>query len=145
MEPAPGAALRAEVADLLAALDRAWAGLDLDGLSALWDRDEPAPSYIGDEWRVPVVGWPDLTRHWGRVGGRLREARTRSTLVEARSLAPDLALAIFLSEWELTAVEAPDRHRGQCWVTAVLRRRPAGWRFVHHAESPANVDPGELG
>jgi len=136
--PARDAELHGELTAVLAGFDRLWHDLDFVGLAGLWDAEEGTPVYIGDEYPAPVVGWQELARHFGKAGGRIHEAAVRSTLLDAHRVASDLAVAVFLMDWELVAVESPERHIGQRWVTALLRRRDdGGWRFLHHAESPA--------
>jgi len=136
--PPPDAALHRQLGALLVEHDRLWHELDFVGLAGLWDPQEGRPVYIGDEYPAPVVGWQELTRHFGKVGGRIHKAAVNSTLLDAHRVGSDLAVAVFLMDWELVAVESPERHSGQRWVTALLRRRDkGGWRFLHHAESPA--------
>jgi hypothetical protein len=122
---------------LLEEHDRLWAKLDFDGVAGLWDKNEGWAIYIGDEYPSPVVGWEELGQHWGRVGGRLHEAHVRSNLLVAHRLRADIAVAVFLTSFNLVAVESPVEHVGQRWNTAVLRLRKGRWLFVHHAESPA--------
>jgi ketosteroid isomerase-like protein len=142
--PARDEALYREIVTLLEVHDQLWRKLDVAGLAGLWDAAEGFPIYVGDEYPTPVIGWQELARHWGKVGGRLHEASMRSTLLHAHRVSADIAVAVFLAEWELVAVESPERHSGQRWVTAVLRHRDDGWRIVHHAESPAYGVSGEL-
>ncbi len=138
-------ALLEEIGLLLEEHDSLWRRLDVAGLASLWDREEGMPIYVGDEYPSPVIGWQDLGRHFGRLGGRLREAEVASTLVAAHSVAADLAIAVVLLEWSLASVESEQRLAGQRWVSSVLRRTAAGWRFVHYAESPAyGIDPDQL-
>jgi hypothetical protein len=68
----------------------------------------------------------------------------RSTLFEANRLSDDIAIAVFLTEWQFIAVESPEQHAGQRWVTAVVRHRNGVWRLVHHAESPAYLNTVEM-
>jgi hypothetical protein len=51
---------------------------------------------------------------------------------------------VFLSVWQLVAVESPERHTGQRWVTAILRKVDAGWRFIYQAEAPAFLDEEQI-
>jgi uncharacterized protein (TIGR02246 family) len=119
--------------------DERWEALDFVGVAALWDTDDAAASYIGEEYQKPVTGWVELHRHWARLGARLSEARMESTVVHVNVLAPDLALGILRCRWQLVGVESPTRHEGNSWVTAVLRRRADGWRLVHYAEAPMHA------
>lgn len=124
-----------EIRTLLADDDRYWRLLDMRSLYRLWDPDEQDPVYIGGEYSAPVIGRGELGRHWGRLGGRITVAQTNSSLVHCMLLAPDLALIVYLSEWAFETANSDLRNSGQDWVTAVLRRRAEGWRFIHQAES----------
>ncbi len=134
-----------EIEEVLRRHDEAWSRLDVDAISELWDRSF-SPVYIGDEYREPVIGWNELSRHFGRVGARLRSAEWNSRLVALRQPAPDLALATLLVSWTLIGVESDLEHRGNSWWTMLIRRTDDGWRFVHQAETPTYlpVDPDEL-
>jgi len=144
--PEPDPALRAQIAELLARHDDCWRHLDFVAVVGLWDTDEPFPVYVGDEYRAPVIGWHDLGRHFGRLGGRLSEASMRSTLLEAHLVASDVAVATYLLDWTLATVESAGALSGQRWVTAMLRRSAdAKWRFINCIESPAyGIDPARL-
>lgn len=125
------------IARLLGRHDECWARLDFEGLGALWDADEEAPVYVGEEYAAPVVGWGDLHRHWARLAGRLRRARVFSTLRLVKRIGPETALAVVEVDWEFLGRGSEVTHAGRNWVTAVLRDGATGWRFVHWAESPA--------
>ena len=139
------AEIEEEIEDVLRRHDEAWSRLDVDAISELWDPSS-SPVYIGDEYREPVLGWNELSRHFGRVGARLSSARWRSRLVAVRQPAPDLALATLLVSWTLVGVESGMERRGDSWWTIVMRRTDDGWRFLHQAETPTYlpVDPDEL-
>jgi ketosteroid isomerase-like protein len=128
--------LWSQLREFLGEHDRLWGALDVAGLAGLWDPEDDLLTYLGDEYSLPVVGQRELAQHWGRIRGRLQGASVTSTLFLARRLG-DLALAVFLMEWQLVTVESPEPRAGQRWVTAVLRRRQDGWRFLHYAESSA--------
>ena len=69
-----------DVADLVRAYDKRWSSLDFVGLGDLWERDDPQPIYVGDEYAAPLIGSDELDRHWARVAGRLKSAAVSSTL-----------------------------------------------------------------
>jgi hypothetical protein len=135
----------AEIQDVLRRHDEAWSQLDVDAISELWDRSF-SPVYIGDEYREPVLGWNELSRHFGRIGARLSSAQWNSRLVALRRPAPDLALATLLVSWTLVGVESNMERSGDSWWTVLMRRTDDGWRFLHQAETPTYlpVDPDEL-
>jgi uncharacterized protein (TIGR02246 family) len=137
--------LEAEIREVVRRHDEAWCALDVARVADLWDADA-SPIYIGDEYREPVIGWRELSRHFGRIGGRLRSARWDSRVVAVRRLATDMALAVLLVEWTLVGVESDVEHHGHSWLTLVLRRTANGWRIQHQMEAPVylTTDPGEL-
>jgi ketosteroid isomerase-like protein len=114
--------------------DRCWNALDIERLAALWDPDDPRASYLGDEYHSPVVGADALRQHWGRTGTRLRGAHVASEPELIDLLADDLALAIVNLRWSFAGVEGGPWRTGRSWVSAVLRRTDAGWRFVSYME-----------
>jgi uncharacterized protein (TIGR02246 family) len=140
-----GTDVEAEVSALFRLNDERWRALDFEGVAALWDPDEPAPFYVGDEYAEPQVGWDQLQRHWARHAARLCEAEVESSVRQVALLAPELAVAVVLWTWSFTGVESPVRHTGRSWVTAVLRRGAAGWRFTHQAETPTYARSDEAG
>ena len=134
-----------EITQVLRLQDELWQTLDFAGLAAIWDMTYDVPIYVGDEYSAPVIGWHDLGRHWGRLGGRLREAWVSSTLLAAGRIG-DVAVVVYLMEWRFVAVESPEARSGQRWVSATLRPAVDGWRFVNQAESPAHsVDAKTVG
>jgi ketosteroid isomerase-like protein len=134
-----------EIEDVLRRHDEAWSRLDVDAIAELWDRAF-SPVYIGDEYREPVLGWNELSRHFGRIGARLSSAHWSSRLVALRQPAPDLVLATLLVSWTLLGVESDMERRGNSWWTMLMRRTDVGWRFLHQAETPTYlpIDPDEL-
>lgn len=127
--------LEEEIRALLAEYDRCWQELDMRSLYRLWDPDDHDPMYIGGEYSAPIIGRGELGRHWGRLGGRITSAQTTSSLSHVKLLTPDVALVVYLCEWEFETADTDLCNVGQDWVTAVLRRKADGWRFIHQAES----------
>jgi len=131
--------LHQEVGALVAELERRWSGLDLGIIRELWDESDPEPIYIAEELRHPVVGWAAFDEYWIRLAGRLRGAGYRTSELRTRAIGTDLALACLVIDWQLLPVEAETPNRGQSRATAVLRRTPGGWRFIHWMEAPLHV------
>ncbi len=129
-----------DVRAVLAEHDRLWTELDLDGLGGLWDADDPNASYMGDEYRDPVVGRDPLRRHWGRLGSRLSSATVASEASLVNALADDLVLVMLDVRWTFAGVEGGEPRSGRSWVSAVLRRTGAGWRFVSYMERLSELD-----
>lgn len=125
-----------DIASLLKEHDRAWGRLDLESLAELWDRHASFPVYLGEEYSHPITTWPELARHWARLGARLRAATVESKLTTVNLLATDIAAIVALIDWRFVGVESSTEHRGHTWATAIMRRRSVGWRFVHYMEAP---------
>jgi hypothetical protein len=123
-----------DIRAMLVEHDRYWSELDLDRLSELWDTDDPHALYMGDEYRDPVIGKESLERHWARLGSRLGQARMASDPAVINLLSDDLAHVMLDLRWSFTGVEGGDPRNGRSWVSAVLRRTAAGWRFVSYME-----------
>jgi hypothetical protein len=130
-----------QLVELVREHDRRWNDVDFRGVAALWDTDHGAPLYLGDEYLLPVVGWTDLTMHWGRLGARIEQARltTHIVLVSVHDVA--FASVTALADWSLRTVESPETRSGRSWVTVLARRRPQGWRIVHFSETPTYAGP----
>jgi len=139
------AAVREEIDELLAAYDACWNRLELGTVADFWDRRYPNPVYIGEEYAAPIVGWAELNKHWARVTARLQSAQVRSSVVVVDLPSPELASVVLLSQWRFCSVESTTEHRGESWVSALLRCTPDGWRFFHYAEAPIfrGGDPAE--
>jgi hypothetical protein len=130
------AQVRKEIDELLAAHDSCWSRLELRDVGGFWDATHPAPVYIGEEYAAPVIGWPELNKHWARLAARLRSAWMRSSIVALELPIPEIAVAVLLSEWRFAGIESEVEHDGECWVTALLRLTANGWRFFHYMEAP---------
>jgi ketosteroid isomerase-like protein len=132
--------------ELLDAYGEGWAAADFGAVASCWDADDTGPVYLGIEYPAPLVGWSELNKHWGRLAARVRAARVRWEDVHVTSLGGDLATVVALSTWEIEG-EPGTRHVAQTWVSALVRRRPAGWRIAQYVETPAyfpTADPEDL-
>jgi hypothetical protein len=131
-----------EIADLVREYDKRWSSLDFDGLANLWERDGPAPVYLGEEYAAPVVGNDELDRHFARIAGRLKTATVSSTLHTCDALDEAVVRAVLLSRWRLTARESDFERAGASWITWLLVRRGERYRIFHHMESDVYLADG---
>ena len=115
---------------------------DLEGPQpiTLFDPNEPAPQYLGEELDDWMVGWDALRWYF--------ETPERFAMVEAmdyhpsnirvRSLTDDLVLAT----WNIAA-EMKFRHGAplgeKLRANAILRHTSDGWKFVYYAEAPKST------
>lgn len=111
---------------------------DLEGPQphTLFDPDEPAPLYLGEEMPDWMVGWEALRWYF--------ETPERFAFVDAmdynpsnirvRSLTPDLALATWDVFAEMKFRRGPPLGE-KLRANAILRNTDDGWRFMYYAEA----------
>ena len=134
-----------DVSDLVREYDKRWSSLDFVGLADLWERDDPQPIYVGDEYAAPLIGADELDRHWARIASRLKAAAVTSTLHECDVLddtSGTLVRALLLSRWTLTAREADVQRTGASWITWLLVRRGERYRIFHQMDSQVYLNDG---
>ena len=104
--------------DLVRDYDERWSRLDFIGLSNLWERDDPKPIYVGDEYAAPLIGDDQLDRHWARVAGRLKAAS---------ELHPDSATVLIFVNQVTTSKERPDPSMASSTVKVSLTKINGQW------------------
>jgi hypothetical protein len=129
--------------DMVRDYDKYWSSLDFAGLSDLWERDDPQPIYVGDEYAAPLIGTDELDRHWARVASRLKRASVSSTLHEFDVVDDTVVRALLLSRWRLTGREADVERPGASWVTWFLVQRGDRLRIFHQMESQVYLTDSE--
>jgi hypothetical protein len=112
-----------------------WSDLDFIALADLWERDDPQPIYVRDEYAAPLIGTDDLDRHWARVAARLKGASVSSALHEFDVVRDTIVRALLLSRWRLLGRGAAVEHTGTSWITWLLVRRGQRYRIFHQMES----------
>lgn len=132
----PDDQIEAALTDLLRQWDEHWNNLDFDWLSELWERDEPRPIYVGEEYAGPLIGGDELERHWSRTAGRIKAATISSTLDSFDVLADGIVRLVMLNRWRVTDLESDFEHEGASWVTWLLVRRGEQYRIFHQMEAP---------
>jgi hypothetical protein len=133
------------LSDLVRDYDKRWSSLDFVGLADLWERDDPKPIYVGDEYAAPLIGNDEMDRHWARIAGRLKSASVSSTLHEYDVVDDTVVRALLLSRWSLTAREADVRRTGASWITWLLVRRGGRYRIFHQMESQVYLADSDRG
>ena len=129
--------------DLVRDYDNYWSSMDFGCLADLWERDDPKPIYVGDEYAAPLIGNDELDRHWARIAGRLKAASVLSTLHECDVVAETVVRALLLSQWRLTDREAAVERTGTSWITWFLVRRGERYRIFHQMESQVYLADNE--
>jgi hypothetical protein len=122
--------------------DKRWSCLDFLGLADLWERKDPQPIYLGDEYAAPLIGADELDRHWARVASRLKAASVTSTLHECDAVDDTVVRALLLSRWRLTAREVDVERTGASWITWLLARRGDQYRIFHQMDSQVYLSDG---
>jgi hypothetical protein len=138
-----GDAVESALTALVRDYDKRWSSLDFVGLGDLWERDDPQPIYVGDEYAAPLIGNDELDRHWARVAGRLKSASVSSTLHEYDVVDDTVVRALLLSRWSLTGREADVQRTGASWITWLLVRRGRRYRIFHQMESQVYLTDSE--
>jgi hypothetical protein len=138
-----GDAVESALTGLVRDYDKRWSSLDLLGLAELWERDDPQPIYVGDEYAAPLIGNDQLDRHWARVAGRLKSASVSSTLHEYDVVDDTVVRALLLSRWSLTGRDADVQRTGASWITWLLVRRGGRYRIFHQMESQVYLTDSE--
>ena len=132
-----------DVSALVREYDECWSRLDFGCLADLWERGDPQPIYVGDEYAAPLIGNDELDRHWARVAGRLKRASVSSTLHEFDVVDDTVVRALLLSRWRLMGRESDVERTGVSWITWFLVQRDGRFRIFHQMESQVHLADSE--
>jgi len=114
-----------------------WNAYDVARLRALWDSEEENPIYVAEEADV-LYGWPALERYWA-VDRSSSERLIKYGNLETKEAAPGVAIAFYQLSWNVYLRNIrlyPKPIGGTVRVSALLRRKPEGWRLFHYVEAP---------
>ncbi len=128
------ASLHDELDSFLQDYEAAWRGGDYDALRALWDGDEEAPIYVPEE-SDPLFGWQAMDDYFASNRKVLANVAVRTWDHQARPLSEDTALLFYHMHWNAKIVDG-SLMGGDVRVSALVRRKPEGWRFFHYVEAP---------
>lgn len=115
---------------------------DIDGPQpiGLFDRDDPAPQYLGEEMDDWMIGWEALEWYFGLPErfAAIQAMDYHPSNIRVRSLTPELALATWnvLAEMKFRRGAPLGEHLR---ANAVVRKTSAGWRFIYYAEAPKST------
>jgi hypothetical protein len=129
------AELHDELRQLLDTWQGYWRAKNFDGLARLWDEDDAEPLYVAEEAVEPMHSHAAIRAYWAETGKAIDRIRVEASDLRAREIAPGIALAFFRLHWD-AAIGARPPIGGDVRVSAVLRRKPEGWRFFHYLEGP---------
>jgi hypothetical protein len=129
--------ITAEITAVLRETEKRWDSQNTASLKELWDTDDAEPFYLAGEQDNWFVGWEQLDAYLDPKGGpKITQAmRVRFYDIKARLLAPDLAFAAYWMRTDMKLVFQPKPFASDNRVSAVFRRKPAGWRYLAYTEA----------
>ena len=129
--------VQAEVEAVIHATADRWNSQDFATVLELWDPDEEVPFYLAEEQDDWFIGWEALRGYLDppRRSPVVQGIREEMRDIHVKQIAPDLAIAAWNMHFEMKLIgQKPIGEEVR--VSAVLRRTPEGWRYIHWAESP---------
>ena len=123
------------VAAVLEAFWRAWSDRSVDGLTGLWDCEDPSCSYLAASLPKRLVGTEAIVGWFGSVVTRYSAVSMRPKTVYPRRLNANLGVAFAEVDWSL-GLESQRAVGGSIRISAVARESGQGWRLCHYAEAP---------
>lgn len=127
----------AEVTAVIHATADAWNSQNFATVLDLWDPAEATPFYLAEEQDDWFIGWQPLRAYLAppRPSPAIQGVREEMRDIHVKQIAPDLAIAAWWMHFEMKIIgRKPIGEDAR--TSAVLRRTPAGWRYIHWAESP---------
>jgi hypothetical protein len=95
---------------------------------------------VPEEIETPFRSWPEIQKYWGPPLRVLRAFRWQFSNLHVKSLAPDLALALFDHFYEIEVAigrpPLPPPSAGFDRCLALFRRKPDGWKHILYAQCP---------
>jgi len=130
--------LWSEIDQVLNKTQAIWNSQDFSRLKEVWDADDPEPWYVPEEIETPFRSWPEIEKYWGPGRRVLRAFRWQFSDLRVKSLAPDLALALFDHFYEIDVAVGPPTPptAGFDRCLAIFRRKPDGWKHILYAQCP---------
>lgn len=128
---------RKDVEALIHATAEAWNSQDFSRVLELWDQRETTPFYLAEEQDDWFIGWDRLRAYLApaRPSPAVQGIREEMRDIHVKFIAPDLAIAAWWMHFEMKIIGRKPIGE-EIRVSAVLRRKPEGWRYIHWAESP---------
>ncbi|MBL8642904.1 MAG: nuclear transport factor 2 family protein [Rhodospirillaceae bacterium] len=116
-------------------------GMNFEAKRALWDQDDTAPLLCPEEAPEPLIGWPAINAYWSKSREVMASLKSQTANVRARLIALDIALVTYDMRWIATLSGAASRKpiAADVRVTALLRKKPEGWRYFHLMEGPVDL------
>ncbi len=129
--------LNAELEETIMQLADRWNSQDYSTVLEMWDPDEEVPFYLAEEQADWFIGWNPLRGYLAPETPNpvIEVMRLLPTNIRAKSIAPDLAIAVWDLHFEMK-MRFGKPIGEDVRVSGVFRKKPEGWRFIHYAESP---------
>lgn len=125
-----------EIESVLKSLTERWNALELQRIRDLWDPDEAEPYYLPEESENALIGWEAIEAYWRQTQATITRLSMRTWDVQAKVIAPDVAVALYQMHWNGEVEGYPKPLGGDNRVTALFRNKEDGWRFFHYVEAP---------
>lgn len=142
--PAASSSLHGEIDAVLKRTEELWNSQHFYKLKDVWDADDPEPWYVPEEIETAFRSWPEIERYWGPPQRVLRAFRWKFSNLHVKSLAPDLALALFDHYYEIEVVIGrppyPPPTAGFDRCLTLFRKKPDGWKHILYAQCPLGPD-----
>ena len=113
--------------------------MDFAAKRALWDADDPAPLLMPEEADEPHIGWDAMEAYWSKSRSMMASLESRTRNHQCRLIGPDIALVTYEMRWIAALTGKTKPIAADVRVTALLRRKPEGWRFFHLMEGPVDL------
>ena len=127
--------VKTEIEGVLAALCGCWNRLELGGIRALWDADEPEPYLLPQEIEAPIIGWAGFDAHWKKAASRLKRSSMRVWDVHAKDIGGGLATAVYKFHWNGEIIGFDHLVGIDSRATAIFRRKGDAWKFIQYIEA----------
>jgi hypothetical protein len=129
--------VKAGVVATLMEAEKRWNSQDFATLLELWDNKDSFPTYLAEEQSQWFVGWPRLNAYLNppKANPAIEVIREEYSDIQVKQIAPDLAIAIWYMHFEMKVIASKPIGE-DIRVSAVLRKKDDGWKFIHWAESP---------
>ena len=114
-----------------------WNSQDYRTVLELWDQDEEVPFYLAEEQDGWFIGWEPLRAYLAppMPSPVMEGLREEMHDISVKLIADDLAIAAWYMHFEMKMRGRPPIGEN-VRVSAVVRKKPEGWRYIHWAESP---------
>jgi hypothetical protein len=118
-------------------------GMDFAGKKAMWDADDSTPLLMPEEAHAPLIGWDEINAYWSKSRVIMESLKSQTANHHAREIEDGIALATYDMRWIATLAGPKDAPRkpisADVRVTALLRKKPEGWRLFHLMEGPIDL------